>query len=296
MNDRILGYIVISMVVLFLILPIGYLFWQSSTPTVMRTIAFKNVEGLSFLSVQDPVSIQGVEVGTIRDITIKGTTAYIEIETADTLQLYKDYHISVVAKGVMGEHYLTIIPGTPGKKRLLAKNLLYGSVAVGPDEALASIGELKEAVHTLLLLSQQLKNGTSEKASLVVQIWNFTHAIDSITGAVTVHMKGIDTQVRHTADEVTGILEKALSVTDTLTTVLPSATTTMSELIDDLEPVIDKVDHLLRQTDSVLTKIEDPDLFLWKKEAISVAENIIELRELIGILRSDSLELPVRLW
>lgn len=296
MNDRILGYIVITMVVLFLILPIGYLLWQSSTPVATRTIAFKNVEGLSFLSVQDPVSIRGVEVGTIRDITIKGTTAFIEIETSDTLRLYSDYHISVVAKGVMGERYLTIIPGTPEKKRIPADKLLYGSVAMGPDEALSYIGKMKDAVHTLLLLSEQLKEGTGEKASLITQTWNFTHAIDSFVRAVNEQMGEIDTLVRHTTDNAAAILEKALTVTDTLDAVLPSATTTLNQLIDDLEPLIDNVDRLLHQTGSVLAKIDKPDSFLWKKEAAAVSENLSDLRKLIDILRSDSLELPVRLW
>ena len=296
MNDRILGYIVIAMVVLFLILPVGYLLWQASTPEVSRTIAFKNVAGLSFLSVQDPVSIQGVEVGTIRDITIKGTTAYIEIETSDTLRLYGDYRITVVAKGVMGERYLTIQPGTPGKPAVPATELLNGTVAMGPDEALSHIGELKTAVHTLLLLSERLKDGTGQKASLIAQIWDFTHAIDSMIGAVAVQMGEIDTLVHKTADSAVVMLEKALTVTDTLGRFLPSAASTLSELIDNLEPLVDNVDHLLQQTDSVLVKIDNPDLFIWKKEAAAVSENLTELRKLIGIIRSDSLELPVRLW
>ena len=296
MNNRTLGYIVITLVVLFLFLPIGYLLWQSSTPVITRTIAFKNVAGLSFLSVQDPVSVQGVEVGTIRDITIKGTTAFIEIETSDTLRLYEDYHITVVAKGVMGERYLTINPGTPVKAAIATNKLLYGTVAMGPDEALSHVGELSDAVHTLLLLSEQLKNGTGEKASLVTQIHDFAYFIDSMAGAVSVQMGVIDTLVRHTADSAMAVLEQALTLTDTLGAILPSATTTLSELISSLETLIDSVERLILQTDSVLVKTEHPDFLQWGKEVSAMSEKLTDLRELIRILRNDSLELPVRLW
>ena len=296
MNDRILGYFVIALVVLFLILPIGYLLWQASSPVVTRTIAFKNVAGLSFLSVQDPVNIQGVEVGTIRNITIRGTTAFIEIETNDTLRLYEDYTITVVAKGVMGDRYLSILPGSPEKKRVPVDTQLYGNVAVGPDEALSYIGELKDAIHTLLVLSEELKNGTADKSSLVEKIWQFTDVMDSLIETVAAEIKEVDTLLQTGMASAQVLLDKAMTATDTVNRILPSASATLNDLIDDLNPVIDNVDRLVRKTDSLLVKIDNQELFIWKKYTGAVSGKLADLRELFGKIGSDSLELPVRLW
>ncbi|MBN1757944.1 MAG: MCE family protein [Chitinispirillaceae bacterium] len=296
MNDRTLGYIVIAMVVLFLILPVGYLLWQGSTPVVTRTIAFKNVAGLSFLSVQDPVSIQGVDVGTIRDITIKGTTAFIEIETGDTLRLHEDYKITVVAKGVMGDRYLIILPGSPQKRLVPADKLLYGSVAMGPDEALSHIGELEDAVHALMLLSEELKCGTADKKSLVTTILEFTDDIDSLLQTVMVEIGAFDSLLRTGIDSAAVLLDNVSNAADSIGEILPTAAATVSDLIEDLEPVVDKVDRLILTTDSLLGKIDDPELFIWKKHTAKVSENLSELRKLFAEIGSDSLELPVRLW
>ncbi len=296
MNDRILGYFVIALIILFLILPVGYLLWQGSAPVVTRTIAFKNVAGLSFLSVQDPVNYQGVEVGTIRDITMKGTTAFIQIETKDTLRLFEDYTITVVAKGVMGDRYLTIIPGTPNKRNVPANKLLYGNVAVGPDEALSYIGELSNAVHTLLLLSEQLKDGTADKSSLIAEIWQFVSNIDSVMTTLTVQIGQIDTLVQNGTESALGMLEQALSVTDTLGTILPAATGTVTDLIETIAPLVGKVERLINRIDSLVVKINDPELFIWKEYSGAVSRNLADLRALINEVDSDSLELPVRLW
>ena len=296
MNDRTLGYLVIAMVVLFLILPIAFLLWQASAPGVTRTIAFKNVPGLSFLSVQDPVSIQGVEVGTIRDITIKGTSAFIGIETKDTLRLHQDYTIAVMAKGVMGDRYLTIFPGNPHKPLVPANKLLYGTVTVGPDEALSYVGELEDAVHTLLVLSEELRHGTAERKSLVSAIREFTDTVDSLLQTATVGIGTVDTFLGTGLDSAAVLLDNVANVTDSIGEMLPSATTTLRDLLHDLQPVVDKVDRLVFTTDSLLGKIDDPDLFIWKKYSAKISENLTELRKLFTEISADSLELPVRLW
>lgn len=296
MNDRILGYTVIGIVVLFLILPVGYLFWQASAPVATRTIAFKNVAGLSFLSVQDPVSIQGVVVGTIRDITIKRSTAFIEIETKDSLLLFEDYSINVVAKGVMGDRYLTIMPGNPQKKRVPTKTLLYGTVQVGPDEALSHVGELKDAVHTLMLLSERLKNGTAERKSLITQLWNFTTDTDSMIETLLKNIGALDTSLRVGIDSVQLMLENALVFTDTLSRVAPSATAALADAVKNLEAIVTKVDFLVVRADSLLAGLEDPEIIIWKKYSSSTTRNLSDLRELLREIQGGSLTLPVRLW
>ena len=296
MNDRVLGYIVIAIIVFFLILPIGYLFWQSSSPLVTRTIAFENVHGLSFLSVQDPVNLQGVEVGIIRDVTIKGTTAFIEIETRDTLRLFEDYSITVIAKGVMGDRYLIVMPGTPQKKTVPATALLYGKVAVGADEALSHIGELKDAIHELLAVSERLKNGGAAGASLVDRIWEFTGDMDSLTGTFLDRVSRLDTAVGNGLDSAHTLLVSSLAVADRLNRELPSATGTIDDLIQNVTSIITKMEELVAGGDSLRMKLENPESILWRNYTLEISENLSSLRTLLKKLQGDSLELPVKLW
>ena len=211
MNDRILGYTVIGIVIFFLILPVGYLKWKSSEPLITRTIAFKEANVLSFISVQDPVLLKGVEIGTVRNVSIDGTTALVEIETGESVELHENYSITVVAKGVMGDRSLTILPGDDHKPIVPPKALLHGRVNIGPDDALSYMDQLQSAVHTLATISGELKNGTAQRKSLIIKIRQLTDDMDSIVQSMLSLFLEIDTTLKQGIDSTVLFLDKAIS-------------------------------------------------------------------------------------
>lgn len=297
MNDRILGYTVIGLVVTFLVLPIAYLIWQSSEPVSRRTIAFNNVEALSFLSIQDPVRLDGVEIGVVKNIVVRDTTAYVQIEIDTTVNLYENYSIFVIAKGLLGGHYLTIQPGDPAMPEIPESTLLSGRVGIRPDEAIAHIGQLREAVHTLAVISEQLKNGTTQQQSLVSKVWQITTGIDSLFQSLIAIMSELDTTFQMNIDSTAHQLEKVLSITRDIGESVPETVSSLKKTITSMDSLLADIHNLYMKADSVVTAMNNPDLPLWKEHTGSVHSKLEKLRTLlVELQKGDSLELPIRLW
>lgn len=297
MNNRILGYSVIAFVICFLVIPILYLIWQTSEPKTIRTITFKGINALSFLSVQDPVRIQGVEVGAVKKVSIKdNNVAHVLIETDRSVVIHEGYSVSVMAKGVMGDRYLTIMPGDLNGPVISEKQLLHGNVSIGPDEALSYISELRSAIHRLVTLSDRLYRGNTRNKSLVESVWTFTREIDSIICSVATMVSSLDTSLQNKMDSVTVLLDTTLQITGQIATALPAASENMTAVFASIESLLGHIDSLLTKVDGIVKDLEAPDLLIWKKSTADVKTKLTSLQGLLEMLRGDSLSLPVRLW
>ncbi|MBN1575154.1 MAG: MCE family protein [Chitinispirillaceae bacterium] len=296
MNDRILGYIVIGVVIIFLFIPIGYLKWKSSEPVATRTIAFKGVKGLTFISVQDPVLLKGVEVGTVRDVSIDGTTALVKIKTGKSVELHENYSVTVAAKGVMGDRFLIIMPGDDRKPVVPPETLLHGRVNIGPDDALSYMGQLQSAVHKLTTISEELKNGTAQRKSLITEIWQFTADMDSIVRSMLSLFSEIDASLKQGIDSTVIILDRTITLSRKIRDATPSSITTLKSMMLSMDNVMTQVDSLIIKADAVIERVEDPNIIIWKKHTGSISKNLTNLHRLLREIESDSLTLPVRLW
>jgi len=296
MNDRTLGYVVISMVVLCLFVPIGYLIWKSSKPVTIRTIEFRGVTTMSFLAPGDAVLVQGVESGVVRSVSVKGSDALARIEILSSITLYEDYSVNIMAKGVMGDRYLSIHPGTALMPPVDPDSILHGRVSLGLDDALSYILQLKATVHNLAKLSETLRWGTEQKRSMIYEVGKFTMDIDSIIRSLLVAVSKIDTSFNRSIDSVATMLDSAVSVTSYVTDSLPATVEKISDVVISIGRALDKVDTMVIQASAGIRKMDDPDGLFWKREAASLEKNLTKLQQLIKYLQNDSLTLPVKIW
>ncbi len=88
---------------------------------------FSNVSGLKEGA---PVEIAGVQIGEVNMINLKGTSAVITLNIQDGIELRDDDIASIRTKGIIGDRYVKILPGSSDKM-----------VAVG-----GSIGDTESAV------------------------------------------------------------------------------------------------------------------------------------------------------
>jgi hypothetical protein len=72
----------------------------------------------------------------------------------------------------MGDRYLEIDPGqSTSEPPLNPKDTIEGSFILGPAEAISYVAELRSKVHQISQIIEKLKNGTSEKKSLITDFW-----------------------------------------------------------------------------------------------------------------------------
>jgi phospholipid/cholesterol/gamma-HCH transport system substrate-binding protein len=87
------------------------------------------------LKIGGPVRMNGVDIGNIHDITIAGDSAQVDIKfavKADVARyLREDAAVNIKALGLLGDKFLEIVPGSPGRPPLSPGSIISGRS--GPD-------------------------------------------------------------------------------------------------------------------------------------------------------------------
>ncbi|MEK7773633.1 MAG: MlaD family protein [Deltaproteobacteria bacterium] len=74
------------------------------------TVDFDSASGLDK---DAAVRVAGVEVGRIRDIALRDSRAHLVLEIKPGIKVRKDFTAVLTTKGLLGEKYLELIPGSP---------------------------------------------------------------------------------------------------------------------------------------------------------------------------------------
>lgn len=133
--------------------------------------SFSTTSGFSFYvdfdfsgNLQDgaPVKVAGIKVGKVEEVRYLGglkhpktgrrtyvrVTAWVEDRVAGTV--FDDAEFFVNTQGVLGEQYLEIVPGTPGRRPIRAGEVLVGVTPPRMDLVVARLYEVLDGVTRLL--------------------------------------------------------------------------------------------------------------------------------------------------
>lgn len=76
------------------------------------TAEFDNVSGLK---VGAPVEIAGVQIGEIAKISLNETSAIITMRVQNGIKLREDDSAAIRTKGIIGDRYIKVVPGSSSK-------------------------------------------------------------------------------------------------------------------------------------------------------------------------------------
>ncbi|MFQ5737301.1 MAG: MlaD family protein [Thermodesulfobacteriota bacterium] len=77
-----------------------------------------NFDSAAGLDNNASVRLAGVEVGRVKDIALKNNKAHVVIEIKKGFKIGKDFTALLTTKGLLGEKYLELIPGSPSAPAL----------------------------------------------------------------------------------------------------------------------------------------------------------------------------------
>ncbi len=173
MNDKIFElkvgiFILIGILILFIIVfSIGDINLVKSGYHIGVTFKFAN--GISDSA---PVRLAGVDVGQVEDISIfydendKRAKARIHAWIRGNAKIEEDAKITINTLGLLGEKYLEIFPGTPGKRFLENGDEIVGHDPV-PVEKMTE--ELKGLSASMRVVVDRLKNGEGTVGKLLTE-------------------------------------------------------------------------------------------------------------------------------
>lgn len=84
---------------------------NTGTDAYQVSVYFNNVSGLKMGS---PVEVAGIEVGRVTDISLVGDKAEVVLALRQGLKVYADSQVSIQTRGVLGDKFVVITPGTSG--------------------------------------------------------------------------------------------------------------------------------------------------------------------------------------
>jgi phospholipid/cholesterol/gamma-HCH transport system substrate-binding protein len=108
------------------------------------------MDDISGIAKRSNVRIAGIPVGYVEDIRLSGNRARIDIRMQADVPLYEDATASRVARNLLGESYIGLSPGTPGRRQLKdGDEISTVSKTVTPEELLQNMSRIAQTVERI---------------------------------------------------------------------------------------------------------------------------------------------------
>jgi phospholipid/cholesterol/gamma-HCH transport system substrate-binding protein len=295
MNDRLFGYFIISLLVLLVLIPTGLVIKERLTPSEIYTIEFDNVNSLSFLNIQDPVRIHGVQVGVIKEIDNTDNNKTIVKISSKPIILYSGYFITAHLKGLMGERYISIDPGNENSKRIEKGTVLNGTFLIGVTEILSYVSRFKAVLGKINQIVLTMKDGSTGHNSFVKDFVTFTNKFDTLSIQLTAISKSLDFSISNKRDTIDNVIRQASLIVDSLSIALPNLESDIQNILKTGNNFFRQVDTGLNNADSIITFVENVNSPLRTEELRKVQNDLKNLRAYLKELREDGLKLPIKI-
>jgi ABC-type transporter Mla subunit MlaD len=295
MSDRTLGYVVIVFLIIFLLVPAVFLSNKLFNPVFQRTIVFEEVNTLSFLRIEDPVKVRGIDAGFIRSISWKGNQTFVVIESDREIDLFEGYRIFAEDKGLMGDRYVSINPGDAKNRPIDKNDTLRGIFLMGPTEAVAHIRRLEELVDTLAVIINTLRVGTLSKKPFTA-VWSETMAsIDTATYGLSVLLKQVDREITKKGDSISAMVEQTADLAGRLNSRVPGSVAEIENVLAKTKKILSQADTLVTSSGALAIRLKAQDSILLHQYLKNLENQLSELRGAIHELQKQGLHLPVRI-
>lgn len=188
-------------------------------------VQFNNAAGLDK---DASVRVAGVEVGRIREISLKDSKAHLTLQMQPDIKIGKDFMAVLTTKGLLGERYLELIPGAPNAPVLKDGDTITRTTSYADMDKLVTI--LSEVSTDIKSVSESLSKVLGSKEG-EVSLKNIVHNIEEITLRVNKLIENNDTrmdQIVKNMSDFSAMLKKDGPV---LTTELRLAAKNLNEAI-----------------------------------------------------------------
>ncbi len=197
-------------------------------------VTFNNIEGITDKS---PVKIFGVEVGSVKSVSLEDGRASITMALQKRIPVYKNASVRIRSTGIIGSKFIALDPGRPEPGGSEEDQKLRSGDTIRGKETL-SIDELMERVAKSL---DEVTGGGKLGSNLNVTMENLRHITDSLNAAVGQQRQSLVNIVKNFED----FSAHAKSVAAHLDDVLSSSKEEIKSAIHSVKETMDKSNAIL---------------------------------------------------
>lgn len=207
----------VGLFILIAMLILGYMTMQVGQRGVgfkkgyVIDVAFDNAAGLNKYSA---VQIAGVEVGRVEDILLKDGKALVRLRIIPEVTLEKDVTAAIKTRGVLGDKYIEIRPGTSGMAALEAGERIQNVERQADiDRLLNQIGAIADDIKTVSSSLSNVLGGQAGEESIGGILQNMQMVTRNINQLVVSNESTIRSMLVN-AQELTGNLNRVVVQND----------------------------------------------------------------------------------
>ena len=293
MNDRTLGYVLMTLIFCLVACLAVWLHWGDYAPLETRTLRFPEVGSLA---VEDPVRMEGTLVGEIRGFLHDDSgRVLVFIRSPKPIPIRTSSRAAVKVKGVMGERFIEIGIGNRNDPLIGKDQIVDGVFEMGPSEAIVYMDLLHEKIIELKDIMLWLRDGRDDgKRPFIVAFNDVMEIIDSLTWKLLAGVANMEASLNDGFDMAADITVKAVKLTADVSTKTPELIDDLSSLMTKIDALVPKIENLLIQID-LITETVDENKILWGEHAEKIQKALTEIRKYANQVRSEGLPLNIRL-
>jgi phospholipid/cholesterol/gamma-HCH transport system substrate-binding protein len=108
------------------------------------------MDDINGIAKRSNVRIAGIPVGYVEDIRLAGNRARLDMRIQPDVALYEDATAARVARNLLGESFIGLTPGTPGKRKLKDGDQIVNiSQNVTPEELMQNLSRIAQTVERI---------------------------------------------------------------------------------------------------------------------------------------------------
>ncbi len=191
------------------------------------------------------VRIAGVEVGTVKEITLEKNKAKVTVWLKEKIRVYQDAAATIVTSGVVGMKYLEMTQGDEHKQPLQDGALLIGADPVSFDRV---VNQTMKSFDQLVGTLQSLTAGGQIPENIAQLLKDFDHVvrkIDSFVGNEEETMKDILNNFSQLSKGLIHLTDRVYTLSDNVDGLTTESRQELKEMVGNLKESTQKFGQTL---------------------------------------------------
>ncbi|MGE5311838.1 MAG: MlaD family protein, partial [Nitrospirota bacterium] len=211
------------------------------------------------LKLNVPVEIAGVEVGRVAAVELENGKARVSLRIRPEVRLSQDATATIRTKGILGDRYIELAPGSPDQPKLADGGRITKTVTPPElDKLFGTLGEISEDVRRVTGTFSDVMGDETAKTSLREIIQNVRELSENLNRAVRQNMAHFDAIMRNFG-QFSGDL-KDISVTnkESINAIIASLRTSSENLQGAITAVRQMADKINQGEGTLGRLVNDP--------------------------------------
>jgi len=217
------------------------------------------------ISQRSQVRIAGIPVGNVESIRLQDGKARIDMRIKGDVSLYDDAAVAKVASSLLGEYFLSLSPGTEGKRQLKdGDRVLYVIDAVTTDEIMRQVSDIAKDVKKVseaLAASVGTEQGKENLKDTLENLAQVTQALNDTVRENRDSIRNITTNIENitskSGPEIAQILENVRESTKEVRELLAQPQPGQPGTAGDIRQTIERVKNASEKLESAMKSIDN---------------------------------------